>query len=166
MKTGKKIAVALAAALVVAIFAGGAVSMVGAEPDATVTFTVDVRGFNVVLGEVNTDFEAIVLGEDKEMHAFDLTNPGEIPVQVEGKFLTGEGEESFGFVSEGKPVLPASNFQLNGMSFNDDGSVAVLMVVEQGTTPCQATLTVPGGQPEAVYEGTIELIFSAAQVEE
>ena len=163
MKTGKKIAVALAAALAIAIFAGGAVSMVGADPDAEVTFTVDVRTFTVELGDVNTDFEAIVLGENKEMPAFTLTNPGIIPVLVEGKFSTGEGE-LFGFVSEGKPVLPALNFELNGVPFDITGEpVELADVLAESTTAYTATLTVPGGQPEAVYTGTIELIFSAAQ---
>ena len=171
MKTGKKIAVALAAALAIAIFAGGAVSMVGAEPepepDAEVTFTVDVRAFNVELDTIDTGFDTMVVGDDKEMHAFDLINPGLIPVLVEGKFSTGDGV-LFGFVEEGVEkrvsvkVLPASNFQLNAVPFNDDGTPVVLEDVPGlETTSYQATLNVDAEQPEATYTGTIELIFTA-----
>jgi hypothetical protein len=47
MKTGKTIAVGLAAALAIAIFAAGAVSMVGAQPAEELVFTVGVSAFEV-----------------------------------------------------------------------------------------------------------------------
>ena len=162
MKTGKKIAVGLAAALVVAIFAGGAVSMVGAQPDGEVTFTVDIRTFNLELGIRDTGFDTMVVGESKEMHAFDLINPGGVPVLVEGCFTSGDGE-SFGFVSEGVPVLPADTFTLNEVPFDIDGvPVALADVPALSTTEYHATLNVPPRQPEAEYVGKIELTFSVA----
>jgi hypothetical protein len=65
MKTGKKIAVGLAAALVVAIFAGGAVSMVGAQ--LPINYNVTVSGIDVSIVVDDTSFGAMLPGAAKTL---------------------------------------------------------------------------------------------------
>jgi hypothetical protein len=74
MKTGKKIAVCLAAALAVAIFAAGAVSMV------------TVSAFNVNIDIIETDFGQVLPGQVTEMHSFDVISDAN--AIVEARFLT------------------------------------------------------------------------------
>ena len=168
MKTGKKIAVALAAALVVAIFAGGAVSMVGAS--TTVELRVTVAPFDVDIVVDTTDFEDMVAGGDaSEIRAFDLTNNGPIPVTVEAKFLPDEeeGQVVHGFYVCGEGdmlVIPAENLMLNDIALKNDGTDVVISTLEPGEDVIEhtATLSVPQEQEIAEYVGKIELTFSAA----
>ena len=160
MKTGKKITVGLAAALVVAIFAGGAVSMVGAQYTEQLSpFTVTVSAFDVSIDLNETDFGEVLPGMTKEIHTYDVINAGIIDADVEARFLTNEGEESFGLV--GGSVILAENFELNNIPLNNDGSPKVIAPAPAGTTtPYNAKLTVPALQPDANYAGTVELIIS------
>ena len=169
MKTGKKIAVALAAALVVAIFAGGAVSMVGAS--TTVELRVTVAPFNVDIVVGDTHFGDMVAGgAASEIRAFDLTNNGPIAVQVEAKCLPEEEEgqeEVYGFYSceiGDEKVIPAEKLELNDIALKNDGTGVVISTLAPGEedTAHIASLTVPQEQEIADYVGKIELTFSAA----
>ena len=159
MKTGKKIAVGLAAALVVAIFAAGAVSMVGARfTEELPPFTVTVSAFNVNIVPKETDFGELLPGVTKEMNSFDLINLGTIDALVEGKFLTDEGG-IFGL--PGGSVIPAENFEINDDAFDNDGvAVDLDRAPAEVTTPYNAKLFVPIGQTDAVYTGIVELTFT------
>ena len=159
MKTGKKIAVGLAAAFVVAIFAGGAVSMVGAQlPLEEVIFTVEVRAFDVQLDINVTDFNEMLPGAERGMHSFDLVNAGIIPALVEGKFLTEDGG-TYGLT--GGSVIAAEHFKINEVAF-DNGGIAVDLDLApaETTTPYNAKLFVPLLQPDAVYSGTVEITIT------
>ena len=150
----------MAAALAVAIFAAGAVSVVGAqlpEPE-DVIFTVEVRTFNVNIAINETDFEDMLPGDEKEMHSFDLVNVGAINALVEGKFLT-EDEGTYGLT--GGSVIAAENFKINDVALNNNGAAVDLdPAPAEETTPYNATLFVPIGQPDADYGGTVELTFT------
>jgi hypothetical protein len=170
MKTGKKITVALAAALVVAIFAAGAaVSMVGAQGEVTedldFTVTVSTPPLDVRIEIRETDFGDMSAGEEKEIESVDVTNSGDVNATMEAKFST-EDSGVYGFT--GGSVISANNFWLDGIALDPTGEaeevcslpapVGGLVVVQL----IRAKLFVPIGQPDAVYNGTVELIFSAA----
>ena len=121
MKTGKKIAVGLAAALVVAIFAAGAVSMVGAQlPPVPINYTVTVSGINVSIDVVDTNFGAMSPGDVKNLTpSFKLTNAGLLDARVDAAFTTYEGT-TYGFT--GGSVIPAKQLKINDVALEDDGS--------------------------------------------
>ena len=170
MKTGKKIAVGLAAALAVAIFAAGAVSMVGAQGEVTedlnFTVTVSTPPLDVSINIHETDFGDMSAGDEKEIISFDVTNTGNVDAEMEAKFLTKEGD-IYGLT--GGSVISANNFRLKGVALDPIGDAKVvfsLPATEEGAPQAnyliRAKLFVPIGQPDAVYNGTVELIFSAA----
>ena len=157
MKTGKKIAVGLAAALAVAIFAAGAVSMVGAQfTEELPPFTVTVSTFDVSINIIETDFGEVLPGADKEIRSFEVINAGISDALVEARFTTDEAG-TYGLT--GGSVIPAVNFELNDVALNNDGTdkeIASVSTLDIFT----AKLFVPIGQPDAVYSGTVELTIS------
>jgi hypothetical protein len=159
MKTGKKITVGLAVTLVVAIFAAGAVSMVGAQfTEELPPFTVTVSAFDVSIDLNETDFGEVLPGTTKEIHSFDVINAGIIDALVEARFTTDEND-IYGLT--GGSVIAAENFKLNEVALDNDGDdVAICTAPAADTTSHNAKLSVPVLQPDAVYSGTVELIFS------
>lgn len=159
MKTGKKIAVGLAAALVVAIFAGGAVSMVGAQfTEELPPFTVTVSAFDVSIDLTETDFGEVLPGTTKEIHSFDVINAGIINARVEASFSTQEGG-TYGLT--GGSVIAAENFKLKDVALdNNGGDVEICTAPAAETTSHNAKLSVPVLQPDAVYSGTVEITIS------
>ena len=161
MKTRKKIAVALAAALVVAIFAAGAVSMVGAQlPPVPIDFTVTVSGIDVSIAVVDTSFGAMLPGYTKDLTpSFRITNVGDLDAKVDAAFTT-EEEGTYGFT--GGSVINATYFKINNVALNDDGSdTQVTTASKEDTTDYNTELAVPAEQEAAAYTGTVELTFSA-----
>ena len=158
MKTGKKIAVGLAAALVVAIFAAGAVSMVGAQ--LPIEYTVKVSGINVSIDVLNTSFGEMLPGSTRSLTpSFNLTNDGLLDARVDAAFITYEGT-TYGFT--GGSVIPAKQLRVNTIALNDDGTDVRVDDAEAGkTTEYNTELNVPALQEAADYSGTVELTFSA-----
>jgi len=161
MKTGKKIAVGLAAALAIAIFAAGVVSMVGAQPPELPPFTVTVSEFDVYIHAIHdADFEAMLPEDVTEMHSFDVVNNASIDAMIEARFLTNE-IGIYGFT--GGSVIPAENFRINNVTLNNNGDAKEIDVVVSGETKeCHTKLFVPTDQPGADYLGSVELIFMPA----
>ena len=105
-----------------------------------------------------TDFGELLPGATKEMNSFDLVNLGTIDALVEGKFLTDEGG-IFGL--PGGSVIPAENFEISEVAFDNAGDPVELDRASAGeTTPYNAKLFVPIGQTDAVYTGIVELTIS------
>ena len=96
MKTGKEIAVGLAVALAIAIFAAGAVSMVGAQPAEELVFTVNVHAFDVHIETIHaTDFGQMSPEDVTEMHSFDVANDGDMDAMMSANFLNVESRNYF-----------------------------------------------------------------------
>jgi hypothetical protein len=176
METGKKIAVGLAAALLVAIFAAGAVSMAGAI-EGPIQYCVVVLGspdVTVELGEGGLDFGSLSSEADTTLsESLVLTNAGEATAKVEAKFTTCVEEETgdkYGLVMDDTEVLPASDFKLgtteNELALDDEGAEEDLgepnYVPAGGFRQYNAKLSIPAGQAAGIYLGTVELIISAA----
>ena len=160
MKTGKKIAVGLAAAFAIAIFAAGAVSMVGAQlPPVPINYTVTVSGIDVSIVVVDTSFGAMLPGAAKNLTpSFKLTNAGDLDAQVDAAFTTKE-ESTYGFT--GGSVIPAKQLKINTIALNDDGSDERVTDAEaEKTTEYDTVLNVPPEQEAGDYLGTVELTFS------
>jgi len=157
MKTGKKIAVGLAAALVVAIFAAGAVSMVGAQ--LPIEYTVTVSGIDVSIDVVDTSFGAMLPGATNTLTpSFNLTNAGLLDARVDAAFTTYEGT-TYGFT--GGSVIPAKQLKINDVALEDDGTdVRLTDASSEDTTDYNTKLDVPALQEAADYTGTVELTFS------
>ena len=171
MKTGKKIAVALAVALVVAIFAGGAVSMVGAIPVPVLVNVVDGTDVSVVIGVDGGDFGDIIKGTPATLtESLILTNNGAVNAKVEAKFLPPHVGDVHGLVIVDTSVIAASQFELgttgNEVPLADNGAdvdlTAVNYVPSGGVVSYDAVLNVPGDQQVGLHTGIIELTFSAA----
>ena len=173
MKTGKKIAVGLAAALVVAIFAGGAVSMVGAI-EVPLPFVVVVTAgpdVTVTLGDGGVNFAALQKGESSTLsNSLVLTNNGDATAKVEAKFIPSVGEVH-GLVNEDNSVvIPASNLELGTagkeVALDDAGTDVDLgadnYVPANGAKNYNAKLSIPVGQPADTYGGVIDITISAA----
>ena len=177
MKTGKKIAVGLAAALMVAIFAAGAVSMVGAigapAPYAVVVLE-DAPEVTIAVGDGGVDFAALQKGESKTLsNSLVLTNSGGATAKVEARFIPHVGEVH-GLVNANVPpdkVIPASNLKLgttgNEVALDDTGADVDLGVANQvppsrGVISYDAIQTIPGDQTADAYVGLVELTISAA----
>lgn len=160
MKTGKKIAVGLAAALVVAIFAGGAVSMVGAQ--LPINYNVTVSGIDVSIVVDDTSFGAMLPGAAKTLTpSFKLTNDGNLDARVDAAFTT-HGGAIYGFedTSVGS-VIPAKQLRINAIALNDDGSNERIPDAEANvTTEYNTELDVPPEQETGDYTGTVELTIS------
>ena len=161
MKIGKKIAVGLAAALAIAMFAAGAVSMVGAQVTAEFEFTVDVRALNVHIEKIHaTEFGEMSPEDVTEMHSFDVANDGDMDAMMSANFLTGDGEV-YGFT--GGSVIPAEHFRINDIALNNNGDAKEIDVVVSGETKeCHTKLLMPPGTPGDDYLGSLELIFTPA----
>ena len=177
MKTGKKIAVALAAALMVAIFAAGAVSMVGAisvpEPYAVVVLE-SVPEVTIAVGTGGVDFGSLQKGESSTLsNSLVLTNTGGATAKVEAKLIPFVGT-IHGLVNDNLPapnkVIAASNFKLgttgNEVPLLNSGADMDLgninYVPASGAKNYNAILSIPGGQLAETYGGVVELIISAA----
>ena len=174
MKTGKKIAVALAAALAIAIFAGGAVSMVGAVPvPAPFVVVVTAAGpdVTVTIGTSGVDFASLEKGETKTLlDSLVLTNTGDADAKVEATF-TQNASGVYGLVTLPvmDKVIPAINLELgttgNEVALDDAGAdkdLGVLNYVpaEGGTKSYNAKLTIPDGQSPDTYTGLIAITIS------
>jgi hypothetical protein len=172
MKTGKKIAVGLAAALVVAIFAAGAVSVgafaVPAPFVVEVTIGPDVT---VTLGTGGVDFGSLLIGHDIMLSdSLVLTNTGDAIAKVEAKVIPDvAGVHGLVNVATDK-VIPASNLELgttdNKVALADNGDDVDLgepnyVPAEGGTKSYNARLTIPGGQSPDAYTGLIDITISA-----
>ena len=159
MKTGKKIAVGLVAALVVAIFAAGAVSMVGAQLPVPIEYTVKVSGINVSIDVLNTSFGEMLPGATNSLTpSFTLTNDGLLDARVDAAFTTFEGI-IYGFI--GGSVIPAKQLKINNIALNDDGNDnQVTTASSKDTTTYNTDLDMPALQEAGNYAGTIELTFS------
>ena len=161
MKTGKKIAVALAAALAIAIFAGGAVSMVGADVSEEVVVTVTVSGLQVHLEPLETDYGSMMIGDDKTIEVLRIDNPGTIPALVDGAFSTKvestKVEPVYGLIDGTEAeVIPGDKFELNGVAFRIDGaSVDLAPVAAAGATTYNGKLSVSTDLADGNYSGTI-----------
>jgi len=146
MKRGKKIAVGLAAALAIAMFAAGAVS------------TVTVSAFNVNINIIKTDFGQVLPGQVTEMHSFDVISDAN--AIVEARFLTSE-DGVYGFTGGSVSVIPAENFTINGTALNNNGDPMEIYIVESGETKeFHTKLHVPLDQTGADYSGIVELTFT------
>ena len=161
MKTGKEIAVGLAVALAIAIFAAGAVSMVGAQPAEELVFTVNVHAFDVHIETIHaTDFGQMSPEDVTEMHSFDVANDGDMDAMMSANFLTEDGG-IYGFT--GGSVIPAEHFRINDIPLNNNGDAREIDVVLSGETKeCHTKLFVPTGWLEGDYLGSVELIFMPA----
>jgi hypothetical protein len=162
MKTGKKIAVGLAAALVVAMIAAGAVSMVGAYTAIELSYMVTVLpAFDISFVVINASFGQMLPGHTSCLTpSYTLTNVGVLDAQVGAAFTTGDGT-THGFTTS-ESVIPAKQLKINNIALNDDGSVERLDDAGAGeTTEYNTELVVPGGQEAGDYSGTVELTFSA-----
>ena len=148
MKTGKKIAVCLAAALAIAIFAAGAVSMVGAQvaEDLDVSIEIDEIDFNVVM-----------LGETAEIaRSFTLTNNGPLAVMVQAS--------STGLFDEAKEI-PAECLSIKGVPLSE--SDTYIATVGAGSTEVfDAVLSLLAYQEPGEYTGIVELTFTADVADE
>ena len=173
MKTGKKIAVALAAALAIAIFAGGAVSMVGAFPVPVVANVVDGTDVSVVIGAAGGDFGSIIKGTPETLtDALQLTNNGAVDAKVEARFLPPHVDGVHGLVIADTSVIPASKFELgttgNEVPLADNGvdvDLGLNNYVPSGDSVVtyDAVLNVPGEQQLGLHTGIIEMTFSAVE---
>jgi hypothetical protein len=171
MKTGKKIAVGLAAALAIAMFAAGAVSMVGALPMPVLANVVDGTDVSVEIGEGGLDFGNIIKGTPATLTgALQLTNNGEVLAKVEARFLPPHVEGVHGLVMDDS-VIAASLFELgttgHKVALADAGTDVDLTAVNYvppggGVISYDALLNVPGDQQVGLHTGLIELTFSAA----
>jgi hypothetical protein len=134
----------MAAALAIAIFAAGAVSMVGAQDAEELVFTVDVHAFDVHLETIHdTDFEEMSPEDVTEMHSFDVANDGDMDAMMSANFLTEDGGIN--------------------VSLNNNGDAREIDIVFSGEAKeCHTKLSVPPGQPGADYLGSLELIFTPA----
>jgi hypothetical protein len=154
MKTGKKIAVGLAAALMVAIIAAGAVSMVGAQ--SSVTFTANIKNFDVSIVETDTDFGDVIAGGDLVVisESFTLTNAGDLPAKV---YASSAG------LSDGEKVILPECLGINGVQLAESETYIATVGVESGVDGVvfNAGLSVPGEQEAGSYSGTVELTFSS-----
>ena len=161
MKTGKKIAVGLALALAITMFAAGVVSMVGAQPPELPPFTVTVSEFDVYIHAIHdADFEAMLPEDVTEMHSFDVVNNASIDAMIEARFLTNESGV-YGFT--GGSVIPAENFKINDVPLNNNGDAMEIDIVEPGEIKeCHTKLLVSLEHAGADYLGTIEVIFTPA----
>ena len=161
MKTGKKIAVGLAAALAIAMFAAGAVSLVGAQRTVEFEFTVDVRALDVHIEMIHdTEFGQMSPEDVIEMHSFDVANDGNMDAMMSANFLTEDGGV-YGFT--GGSVIAAEHFRIKDIALNNNGDAREIDVVFSGETKEYHTkLSVPPGQPFADYLGSVELIFTPA----
>ena len=175
MKTGKKIAVGLAAALAIAIFAAGAVSMVGAitvPAPFVVVVSEGVPEVTVALGEGGVDFGRLEKGESMPLSdSLVLTNTGSADAKVEAKFIPSVGGVHGLVNGDNSAVLPASNLELgttgNKVALADNGDDVDLGVLNYvpasgGVRSYNAKLTIPGGQPADAYVGLIDITISAA----
>ncbi len=174
MKTGKKIAVGLAAALVVAIFAAGAVSMVGAIevplPYAVVVLE-GVPEVTIAVGAGGVDFGSLQKGESSTLsNSLVLTNTGGATAKVEASFIP-DVEGVYGLVNVPmNKVIPASNLELgttdNEVALLDTGADKDLGVLNyvpaSDTRNYNAIQTIPAGQSPDVYTGLIDITISAA----
>ena len=179
MKTGKKIAVGLAAALVVAIFAGGAVSMVGADDVIEVpglfaaVVLADTPEVTVTLGSGGVDFTALQKGESNTLSAsLVLTNTGNATAKVEARVIPDVGEVHGLVNSAMDAVIPASNLELgttsNEVALDDDGVNVDLGVPNYvpsrgGVKSYNAILSIPTDQTADTYTGLVELTISNAE---
>ena len=149
MKTGKKIAVGLAA-LTVAIIAAGAVSIVGAQ--FSVTFTADIKGFDVSIVEGQTDFGDVRPGGEPTLiqSSFTLTNAGDLPAEV---YASSTG------LSVGEKKITPDCLSIKGVQLSEsDTKIATVAAVSN--VDFDAALSVPGDQEPGDYSGTVELTFS------
>ena len=161
MKTEKKIAVGLAAALVVAMIAAGAVSMVGADVSEEVVVTVTVSGLQVHLVPGETNYGSMIIGDDKTIEVLRIDNPGTIPALVDGAFST-KVDPVYGLIDGTEEnAIPANKFELNAVAFSIDGaSVDLDPVAAGGSTNYNAKLSVPTDQADGVYSGTIVITIT------
>ena len=144
MKTRKKIAVCLAAALTVAIFAAGAVSMVGAQP---------AEDFDVSINIDEIDFNVVMLGDTAEIaRSFTLTNnDGSLDVKVQAS-STG--------LFDGAKKIPAECLSIKGVQLSEsDTDIATVGV--GSSVEFDAVLSVLADQKAGHYSGTIELTFTS-----
>ena len=143
MKNGKKIAVGLAAALALAIFAAGAVSMVGAQVAEDLDVSIDI---------VEIDFNEVMLGDTAEIaRAFTLTNNGPLDAKVEAS--------SAGLFNETKKI-PAERLRINGVQLSEsDTHIATVGV--GSTEEFDAVLSLLADQEPGEYRGTVELTFTS-----
>jgi len=175
MKTGKKIAVGLAAAFAIAIIAAGAVSMVGAIavplPYAVVVLE-GVPEVTIAVGTGGVDFGALQKGESSTLSdSLVLTNTGDVIAKVEAKLIPSVGGVH-GLVNVAMDeVIPAINLELGtagkevalldtgaDMDLGEDNYVPA----GGGTKSYNAIQTIPAGQPADTYGGLVELTISAA----
>jgi hypothetical protein len=177
MKTGKKIAVGLAAALAVAIFAAGAVSMVGAIVVPLEYRVVVLEGpdVGIEIGVGGGDFGEQSIGDVTRLsESLVLTNNGETTAKVEASFTTYLEEETvktYGLVLDDDEVIPASCFELGTtqeeVALSDEGTAEDLcepnyVPAQGGTKRYDVVISIPENQPAGIYLGMIELIISAA----
>ena len=174
MKTGKKVVVGLAAALAIAMFAAGAVSMVGAieVPAAFVVVVFEgVPEVTIAVGAGGVDFGSLQKGESKPLsNSLVLTNSGDATAKVEARFIPFVGVVH-GLVNAGETeVLPASNLELGtaGKEVALDDTGADVDLAEDNYVPAgeardyNAKLSIPQLQSPDAYVGLVELTISAA----
>ena len=174
MKPGKKIAVGLAAAFAIAMFAAGAVSMVGAisVPLPYVVVVADGPDVSVVIGTGGVDFGSLPRGGSTTLSdSLVLTNTGDTMAKVEAGFTTSVGT-LYGLVNgDSSRVLPASNLELGTtgkeVALADTGVDVDLGVFNNvpasgGVINYNAIQAIPEGQPADTYAGLIELTISTA----
>ncbi len=173
MKTGKKIAVALAAALTIAMFAAGAVSMVGAI-EVPASFAVVVKGtpdVTVTIGDGGVDFGSLEKGESRTLSdSVVLTNNGDATAKVDARFISHVGEVHGLVNAEETEVLPASNLELGttGKEVALDNAEADVDLTVDNYLPAgearsfNAKLTIPAGQSADTYAGVIDITISTA----
>ena len=172
MKTEKKIAVGLAAALVVAMIAAGAVSMVGAFG---VPVMVNVRAgsdVTVTMAEGAGDFGDLFRGAQKWLNnSLELYNGGDTLAKVEVNFLAPHVGGVYGLVNvANNTVIPASNFEVgtrdNGVALANNGAAVDLggdnYVGADETIDDNVKIDVPQDQLVGLHGGIIELTFSDA----
>jgi hypothetical protein len=156
MKTGKKIAVGLAAALVVSMIAAGAVSMVGALPDESLPFSA------VVSDPIDVTMSEVVVTE------FPVATPGGDPVEIPVSFtLTNNGpfdvivEASSPGLSEGdKRILPEC-ISIKGVPLAEiDTYIATLDAGGGSVVEFSAELTLQQGQETGSFAGPVDITFS------
>ena len=179
MKTGKKIAVGLAAALAIAMIAAGAVSMVGAIEEVIevpAPFVVEVKGtpdVSVGIGDGGVNFAALQKGECKTLlSSLVLANNGDATARVEVRLIPFVGEV-YGLVNEdSSAVLAASNLELgttdNEVALDDTGADVDLgednyVPAQKGTIIYNAKLTIPAGQIAGTFRGVAEITISNAE---
>ena len=138
--------------------------------DSDHTYTATVQGVsNIVITELDTAFGTCVPGSSctQITDSLNVQNQGNTAptAGLNGTFLSTNGTIYGLNLTTGADCIAGDNFDLNGVTFTDDGTAVQVIAAGSLTAGYDANwtadLSVPAGQASGSYSGTIRLTWTA-----